>query len=191
MADFSTMKCVLIVMCDVCCTSEIHCQLVKVYGVCVIPWHMVHGFQQWQDRCWQIMTWAPSMPNADDAWHTDTFSCWHHQRARHSLGSAQKCPGPTGLQRSMCTLGAKESHRWWQCSLYGTVWAYLVSIGHVALIKESSFGAETWLITQNLKPEKWYVMEKLSSPSSKENGSIVISKDDHGDTVCWLLLTYT
>jgi hypothetical protein len=52
--------------------------------------------------------------------------------------------------------------------------------------------AETWLITQNLKQEK----------SSKENGSIVISKDDrrklswyqkhvlvlnfldHGDTVC-------
>jgi len=64
------------------------------------------------------------------------------------------------------------------------VWASLVSIGHVALIKESSFGAEMWLITQNLKPEKRCVMEKLSSPSSKENGSIVISKDDHGDTVC-------
>jgi hypothetical protein len=62
--------------------------------------------------------------------------------------------------------------------LYGTVWAFVISISHVTLIKESSFGAETWLITQNLKPEKGCVIEKLSSPSSKENGSIVISKDD-------------
>jgi len=86
--------------------------------------------------------------------------------------------------------------------LYGTEWAFLLSIGHVTLIKERSFGTETWLITQNLKPEKGCVTEKLSSPSSKENGSIVISKDDcgkltwvhkyvlvldfldHGDTVC-------
>jgi len=84
--------------------------------------------------------------------------------------------------------------------LYGTVRAFLVSIGHVTLIKGSSFGAETWLITQNLKPEKGCMVQKLSSPSSKENGSIVISKDceklswdhkhvlvldflDHGDTV--------
>ena len=173
----SSMKCILIVVCvcDVCCTSEMHCQLVKVYGVCVIPWKqadMVHGFHQWQDR-WQIVTRALSMPTTDDAWRTDTFSCSRCQRARHSLGSAQNCLGPTGLQRSMCTLCAKESHRWWQCSLYGTEWAYLISIGHVALIKENCFGAETWLITQNLKPEKWCVMEKLSSPSSKENGSIV------------------
>jgi len=68
--------------------------------------------------------------------------------------------------------------------LYGTVWAFLVSIGHVTVIKERSFGAETWLITQNLKPEKGCVIEKLLSPPSKEYGSIVISKDDHGDTVC-------
>jgi hypothetical protein len=39
------------------------------------------------------------------------------------------------------------------------VWAFLVNFGHVTVIKESSFGAETRLITQNLKPEK----------SSKEN----------------------
>jgi len=95
-----------------------------------------------------------------------------------------------------------------QSSLYGTVWAFLVSIGYVTLIKESSFGAETWLITQNLKPEKGCVIEKLSSSSNKENGSIVISKDgrgklswdhkhvlvldflDHVDTVCSLLLWY-
>jgi len=50
------------------------------------------------------------------------------------------------------------------------VWAFLVSLGHVTLIKEISFGAETWLITQNLKPEK----------SNKESGSIVISTDDLG-----------
>jgi len=85
--------------------------------------------------------------------------------------------------------------------LHGIEWAFLVSIGHVTLIKVSSFGAETWLITQNLEREKGCVIEKLSSPSSKENGSIVISKDDcgklswdhkhvfvlfldHGDTVC-------
>jgi len=36
------------------------------------------------------------------------------------------------------------------------------------------------LITQNLKPEKGCVKENLSTPSSKENGSIVISKDGHG-----------
>jgi hypothetical protein len=60
--------------------------------------------------------------------------------------------------------------------LYGTVWAILVSIGHVTLIKETSFGAETWLITQNLKPEKGCVIEKLSSLSGKENGNIVIHK---------------
>ena len=82
------------------------------------------------------------------------------------------------------------------------MWAFLVSIGHVTLIKESGFGAETRIITQNLKPEKGCVIEKLSSPSSKENGSIVFGKDDcgklswdhkhmcvldfldHGDTVC-------
>ena len=60
--------------------------------------------------------------------------------------------------------------------LYGTVWAFLVFIGHVTLIEESSFGAETWLIMQNLILEKGCVIEKLSSHSSKENGSIVISK---------------
>jgi len=156
-----------------------------------------------------MLTWAPSMSTADDVWRTDTFSCWRCQRARHLLGSAQNYPEPTGLQLNLCTLGTKESHRWWQSSLYGTVWTFLVSIGHVTLIKESSFGVETWLITQNLKPEKEYVIEKLTSSSSRENGSIVISKGDrgklswdhkhvlvldilgHGDTVCWLLLWYT
>ena len=63
------------------------------------------------------------------------------------------------------------------------VWAFLVSIGHVILVKVGSFEAETWLITQNLLPEKGCVIENLSTPSSKENGSVVISKDYHGDTV--------
>jgi len=67
--------------------------------------------------------------------------------------------------------------------LYGSVWAFLVSIGYVTLIKESSFGAETWLITQNLKPEKGCDRETISL-SSKENESIVISKDDPVDSVC-------
>ena len=35
-------------------------------------------------------------------------------------------------------------------------------------------------ITQNLRPEKGCVIEHLSTPFSKENGSIVISKDDRG-----------
>ena len=95
-----SMKCVLIVT-----PLKIHCQLVKVYGVCVIPWKqadMVHGFQQWQDRCWQVES------TTDNAWCTDTSSCWHLQRARHSLGSAQNCPRPTGLHRSVCALGASD-----------------------------------------------------------------------------------
>ena len=179
-----SMKCVLIFVCDVCVAPvKIHCQWVKVYGVCVIPWQQadtVRGFQQWQDRCWHVVTCPPGMSTTDDTWHTDTFSCWHCQRAIHSLGSTQNCLGPTGLHRSVCALGAKEYYRWWQSSLYGNVWAILVFTGHVILIKEGSFGAETWLITQNLKPEKGCVREKLSSSSSKENGSIVISKDDCG-----------
>ena len=141
-----SMKSVLIVA-----PVKIHCQLVKVYGVCVIPWKqaaLVHGFQLWQDRHWRVDS------TTDNAWCTDTFSCWHCQRAIHSVGSAQNCPGPTGLHRSACALGAEESRRWWQSSLYGTVWAFLVSIGHVTLIIESSFGTEIWLMTQNLKPEK-------------------------------------
>ena len=64
--------------------------------------------------------------------------------------------------------------------LYGTVWAFLVFIGHVTLIEESSFGAQTWLITQNLKLEEECVIGKISSPSSKGNGSTVISKLENG-----------
>ena len=98
------------VCCDFCvwlCVApvKIQCQLVKVYAVCVIPCKQadtVHGYQQWQDML------APSMSTTDDAWHTDTFSCWRCQRARHSLDTAQNCLGPAGLQRSVCKLGAKN-----------------------------------------------------------------------------------
>ena len=61
--------------------------------------------------------------------------------------------------------------------MYGAVWAFLVSTGCITLIKGSSFGSETWLITQDLKPGERCVIEKLSSPFNKENGSIVINKD--------------
>ena len=148
----------------------IHCQLMKVYGVCVMPCKQadnMHGFQQWEDRCWQVVTWAPSMSTTDDAWRTYTFSYLCCRRARHSLGCAHNCLGPTGLQTSLCALGSKESHRWWQSSLYMTVWGFLVSIWHVTLIKESSFGAETRVITQNLKPEKGCVTNYHLPPAKK------------------------
>jgi len=102
---WQTLKYEVCVMCVA--PMKIQCQLVKVYGVCVIPWKqadMVRGFQQWQDRCWQ----APSISTTNDAWHTDMFSCWRCQRARHSLSCAQNCLWPTGLQRSVYTLGAKD-----------------------------------------------------------------------------------
>ena len=75
------------------------------------------------------------------------------------------------------------------------VWAFLVSNGHATLIRESSFGAEAWLITQNLKPEKGCVIEKLPSSCSEKNRSIVINKDDWktvlGPQTCsfWISLT--
>ena len=175
------MKCVLIFVCDVCCTSKN--PLLVGSGV----WRMCNTMKTGSYAAWlskvvgHMLTWAPSMSTTDDMWRTGTFSCWRCQRARHSLGSAQNYLGPTALQRSVCKLGTRETHRWWYSSLYGTVWIFLASIWHVMLIKESSFGAETWLITQNLKPEKGWVIEKLSSfPTSKESGGIVISKENCG-----------
>jgi len=51
------------------------------------------------------------MSTTDDVSCTDVAAAGGHcLRARHSLGSAQNCPGPTGLQRSVCKLGAKQSH---------------------------------------------------------------------------------
>ena len=40
------------------------------------------------------------------------------------------------------------------------------------------------MVTQNLKPEKGCVLDKLLSPSSKDSGSIVISQDDR-ETLSW------
>ena len=175
-------------LCVMCIAPvKIHCQLVKVYGVCVIPWKQedtVHGCQQWQERCWQVVTWAPLQVmcgvqtcSAADITRELDIRWVVHKIVRDQLDYWEVCShwvpkNPTDDDKLI-------------------VWAFLVSIWHVTLIKESNFGAETWLITQNLKPEKGCVIDELSSPPSKENGSIVISKDDHGDTVCWLLLWYT
>ena len=136
-------KCVLIFVFDVCCTSENPLPIVE--GV----WCMCNTMKTGRYGAW-LSTVAGQMLTGSDlgtkhAWHTDTFSYWCCQRARHSLGTAQNCLGPTGLQRSVCALGFWESRRWWQSSLYVTV-----SVWHVTLIKESSFEVETWLITQNL-----------------------------------------
>ena len=203
MADFEILS-VFWFLCMMCVAPvKTHCQLVKVFGVCLIPWKQadtVHVFQQWRDRpghqaCpLQLMCGVQTHSAADCARELDVHWVVHGD-VRDQLD-----------YRKVCALGAKESHRWWRSSLYGTVWAFLVFIGHVTLIKESSFGAETWLIIQNLKLEKGCVIEKLSSPSSKENGSTVISELENclGTiimclfcisltmvTLCWLLLWYS
>jgi len=112
MADFEV-RSVFWFLCVMCVAPvKIPCQLVKLFGVCVIPSKQadtVHGFQQWQDKCWQVVTWAPSMSTTADVWRTDVFSCWRCQRARHALGRAQNCLDPTGLQRSVCLLGDKKN----------------------------------------------------------------------------------
>ena len=196
MANFEVW-CVFWFLCVMCVAPvKIHCQLLKVYGVCVIPWKQadtVHGFQQWQDRCWQVVTWAPSMRGIQTHSATDVARELDIHWVVHRIVWDQQD------YREVCALGFWESRRWWQSSLYVTV-----SVWHVRLIKESSFEVETWLITQNLKPEKGCVIGKLSSTSSKENRSIVINEDDcgklswdhkhvlvlyfleHGDTVYWL-----
>ena len=120
-------------LCVMCVASvKIHCQLVKLYEVCVIPWKQadtVHGLQQWWDRVWQGTKHDPlqmmcgvQIRSAADIRQLDIH--WVvHRIVWDQLD-----------YRSVCTLGARESHRWWQSSLYGTVWAFLISIGHVTLI---------------------------------------------------------
>ena len=53
MADFEVCS-IFWFSCVMCVVPvKIPCQLVKVFGVCVIPWKhadKVHGFQQWQER---------------------------------------------------------------------------------------------------------------------------------------------
>jgi len=155
-ANFEVWSVFFLFLCVMCVAPvKIHCHLVKVYGVCVMPWKQadtVHGFQQWQDRYWQVVTWAPSLFTRGDAWCTDMFSCWRCQRARHSLGSAQNCPGPTGLQRSVCTLGAKESDRWRQSSLYGTVCMDLSCI-HLTCYTDQREQFWGWNVVNYTKPE--------------------------------------
>ena len=150
MSDFEVWS-VFWFLCVMCVAPvKIHCQWVKVYGVCVIPWQQadtVRGFQQWQDRCWQgtkhvHYRWCVAYRHV---------SCWCCQRARHSLGSPQNCPGPAGLQRSVCTLGAEESHRWWQISLYGTVWAF--SYTHLTCYTDQRGKFWSWNMVNYTKPE--------------------------------------
>ena len=136
MADFEVWS-VFWILCVMCVAPvKIHCQLVKVYGVCVIPWKQagtVHGFQQWQDRCWQVVTWTPRMSTTDDVWRTDTYSCWRCQRARYSLGGAQNCLD----YREVCVHTGCQRIPKLMTQLI--VWAFLVSIGHVSLIKREQF----------------------------------------------------
>ena len=146
----------------------------KVYGECVIPWKQtdtVRGFQQWQDRCWpghqvctqQMICGVQTHSAADVARELDIHWVVH---------------------RIVCDqLDYREMYIHWVPKMTKlNVWDCmgLVSIWHVTLIKEGSFRAKTWLITQNLKPERGSVIEKLLSSSSKENGRNVIGKDDHG-----------
>ena len=183
---------------------KIYCQLVKVFEVCVVPWK-TGTYSAWLSTG-AGQTCAQSMSTTDDAWCTDMFSCWHCQRVRHWLGSAQNCLGPTGLQRTVCTLGAKESHRWWQSSLYGTVWAFLVFIGHVNTDQREQFWR--WNMVNYAKPDTRKRMcdtETIISLQQRK-WSIVISKLENclGTiimylfcisltmvTLCCLLLWYT
>ena len=187
MADFE-MWSVFWFLCVMCVASvEIHCQLVKVFGICVTSWKQedtMHGFQQWQDRpghqaCpLQMMHGIQTCSAADIARELDIH--WVTKN-------------PTDENRGHCM---------------GLSVPFLFLLDMLHWSKRAVFGAETWLITQNLKLGKGWLIQKLSSPSSKENGSI-ISKDDHGklsgdhkhvlvlyfidhgDTACWLLLWYT
>ena len=123
----------------------------------------MHGFQQWQDRpghqaCpLQMIRGIQTCSAADIARELDID--WVVHRIVRDQLFTEKCVH-TGYQRIS------------QMMTKFTVWTFLVFIGHVTLIKESSFGAETWLIMQNLILEKGCVIEKLSSPSSKEHGAL-------------------
>ena len=105
------MTCVLIFMCDVCCTSKNPLPVGDVWRVC-------NAMQTGRYGAW-LSTVAGQMLTGHQACPlqmmrgVQTYSAADGccLGARHSLGSAQNCPGPTGLQRSVCKLGAKESHR--------------------------------------------------------------------------------
>ena len=104
---------------------------------------MVHGFQQWQDACWhqacplQTMRGVQTHSTADVARELDSH--WAvHRNVRDKLDYRAVCAHWVPKN----PLDDDDAH----ClGLYGP--AFLVSFGHGTLIKESSFGAATWLIT--------------------------------------------
>lgn len=205
MADFEVWS-VLWFLCVMCVAPvKIQCQLVKVYGVCVIPCKQadtVHGNQQWQDML------ATSMSTTDDAWHTDTFSCWCCQRARHSLDTAQNCLGPTGLQRSVCKLDAKnptDDDKAHCMGLYGP-FLYPLDMLHWskrALLKlKHGWLHKTWNQKKDVSQKIYQLcpakkMETLSSVKMTMANCLrtiivhVLDFLDHGDTVGCVLLWYT
>ena len=71
-----SMNCVLIFVHDVGCTRENPPSVVE--GV----WSMCNTMKTGSYSAWlspvtgQTLTWAPSTSTTDDAWRTDTFSCW-------------------------------------------------------------------------------------------------------------------
>jgi len=117
-------KCVLVFVCDVCCTSKNP----QPFGEGV--WNMCKTMKTGRYDAW-FSTVAGQMLTCSDLGTKHVHYRWcvvyrhvaaadgHCLRARHSMGSAQNCLWLTGLERSVCKLGAKESHRWWQSSLYG------------------------------------------------------------------------
>ena len=164
------MKCVVIFVYDVCCTSE------NPMPVSESVWSMYNTMQT----------------GRYDAWLSTVAG---HVGTRHV--HYRRCVAYRHIQLLMLPESYWVLHRivWDQLDYTEVcvnwvqripqmmtkliVWAFLVSIWHVTLIKEGSFETETWLITQNLKPEKGCAIENLSTSSSKGNGNSVISKDDH------------
>ena len=152
MTDFEVWS-VFWFLCDVCCTIENPLP----FGEDV--WSMCNTMKTGIHNAW-LLTVAEQML-------TDTFSCWHCQRVRHSLGGAQNCLGPTGLQRSVCTLGTTCDGK-----------AHCMDLSCICWTCYTDKREQYWSLNMVncTKPEKGCAIEKLLSPSSKENGSIVISK---------------
>ena len=76
MADFEVWS-VFWFLCVMCVAPvKIHCHLVKVYGVCVIPCKQADVVAWFLTVAGQMLTdtWATSMSTTDDAWRTNIFS---------------------------------------------------------------------------------------------------------------------
>jgi len=114
-----SMKRVLIFVCDMCCTSENPLPVGEgVWSMCNTMKTGRYGASL-STVAWQMLTGSDL---GTEHVHCRWCMVYRHVqllRSRQSLGSAQNCPGPTGLQRSVCKTGAKESHIWRQSSLYG------------------------------------------------------------------------